>query len=233
MQNDKEKTGIGDRIIDFVQKNRKGIFITLSLIAVLFAGLIVFIAVSEQNNKKAIAEAEVLNDEFNDLRLDIINGEKVSEANALIEKTRNFSGNKKGFPAGKAWSIIAQIYSIREDWQQAEEAWVNCANAGAKTYLGPIAFFNAAAAAEEQGKHQKAIEYLKQCVAHKFEFPDAPRAQFNIGRLYEQLGNSSEAMEAYRTVLINWSWEQNTSGSSNVNIWQNLARNQIIKLEIK
>ena len=233
MQDNKEKISVGDKIIDFIQKNRKGIFITLGIVIFLFVGLIVFIALSEQINKKAIAEVELLNDEFNDMRSDIINGEKTAEANALIEKSKTFAEKNRGFPAGKAWSIAAQIYSIKENWQQAEEAWANCARAGEKTYLAPIAFFNAAVAAEEQGRALQAIEYLKSCVSHNFEFPYAPRAQFNIGRLYEQLGNSAEAIEAYRAVLINWSWEQSASGGSNTNIWQNLARNQIIKLEVR
>jgi len=228
----KDKTNVGDRITDFIQKNRKGIFITLGIVVFLFAGFIVFIAVSEQTNKKAISEIEIFNDEFNAIRQDIANGDKTSEADALIEKLKKFAGSKKGFASGKAWSIIAQIYSAREDWTKAEEAWLHTASAGEKTYLGPIAFFNAAVAAEEQGKKQQAIDYFNKSISHNFEFPDAPRAQFNIGRIYEQLGNSAEALEAYRAVLINWSWESN-SGNTNMNFWQNQARNQIIKLEIK
>ncbi|MDR0320267.1 MAG: tetratricopeptide repeat protein, partial [Treponema sp.] len=129
-----------------------------------------------------------------------------------------------GYAGSKAWSIIAQIHSRKEEWQQAEETWLKAAHKGARTYLGPIALFNAAAAAEEQGKLEQAIELLEQCLAHKFEFPAAPRAQFSIGRLNEQLGNTGAAMEAYRIVLINW---------ADMPVWQQLARSRITALEIQ
>jgi len=233
MQNKKEKISIGDKINDFVQKNRKGIFIVSGIIFIVFIGLIVFIVVSEQTNKKAIAEVEELSDEFNNLRFNINDNNYAAEVNTLLNKLNAFTGNKQGFAGGKAWSMIAQIHSGREEWAKAEDAWLNSARTGAKTYLGPIAFFNAAVAAEEQGKTQKAIEYFKECVSHKFEFPDAPRAQFNIGRLYEQLGNTSEALEAYRAVIINWQWDRLNMNLPNMTLWQDLARNQIIRLEVK
>jgi len=233
MQNNKEKEGTGDKINDFIQRNRKAIFAALGVIAAFFIGLIVFIAVSEQLNKKAIAEVEVLNEEFETLRADIRENENTAAVNALLEKLKLFAGGKKGFPGSKAWSIIAQIYSSRESWNQAEEAWLNSARAGEKTYIGPIAFFNAAVAAEEQGKIEDAIEYLKSCTAHKFEFSDAPRAQFNIGRLYEQLGNISDAIDSYRALLINFQWERNNTNNPNILFWQNLARNRLIALEVR
>jgi len=251
MQN-KEKVNTGDKIFEFIQKNRKGILIIISSVIILFVAAIVFIAVSEQINKKAIAAVEEMKIEFDDLISKITANEnssvndiedikiedtsakyKTAEFNALLEKLLTFSGKNSGFAGSKAWSLIAQIYSLREDWVNAEDAWLNCARVGNKTYLAPIAFFNAAAAAEEQGKIETAIEHFKKCVAHKFEFPDAPRAQFNIGRLYEQLGNETHALSAYRDVQINWTWEKTSSSNPSILIWQNLARNRIILLEGK
>ncbi|MCL2720128.1 MAG: tetratricopeptide repeat protein [Treponema sp.] len=222
---------IGDKINNFVQKNRKGIFIAFGLFILLFAGLIAYFLVNDHQNKQAIAEVEILNDEFDNLRYFLDDEYFAEDVNVLLSKLEVFAGNKKGFAGSKAWSLIAHIHSGRKQWKLAEEAWVKSADTGAKTYLGPIAFFNAAVCAEEQGKLEQAIEYLQQCVSHNFDFPDAPRAQFNIGRLYEQLGNYPMALIAYRAVLIEWSLDRSETITPNMHIWQNLARNQIIKLE--
>jgi tetratricopeptide (TPR) repeat protein len=230
MQN-KEILNITDKINDFVQKNRIMIFIVIGVIVLLFAGLIAFLSISEYLNKKAIAEVEELTERFEGIRISIDDENYQNDVNALLAELEAFAGKNSGFPGSKAWSLAANIYSIRNEWQKAEESWLNSARTGNKTYLAPIAFFQAAVAAEEQNKLEQAISYLQQCVSHSFEFPDAPRAQFNIGRLYEQLGNIPAALEAYRAVLINWQWSETLN--PNMLVWQNFARNQIIKLEVR
>ena len=236
MQNDNENLNAGEKIINFVQKNRKAIFITLSIIVILFVGLIAFLYLSDSTNKKDIAEVEELNIRFRELfpgESAFYTVEEYSSADAetllsdlktFSEKRTLFGGGNRGFAGSRAWSLIAQIYSGRKNWPTAEEAWLNTARIGSKTYLAPIAFFNAAAAAEEQGKLEQAIEYLQNSISHSFEFVAAPRAQFSIGRLYEQLGNFPEATEAYRAVLINW---------PNIPVFSNLARTRIIAIEVR
>jgi len=222
MQNENEKQSFGEKINNFSHKNRKGIIIFTSAIFILLGGLIVFLSLQDVFNKKAIAEAEELNVKFQELRYFANDENYTVEIQTLLSDIEAFAKNKSGYAAGKAWSIVAQIYSSRNEWQRAEETWLNAARAGDKTYLGPISLFNAAAAAEEQGKIERAIELLQKSIDHKFEFPAAPRAQFSIGRLYEQLGDYPAAIESYRTVLINW---------QNVSVWQYLARSRIIAIE--
>jgi len=224
MQNKTENPRLADRITDFVQRNRKGIFIVTGIIIFLFAGFVVYLSVSDYLNKKYIAAVEELSQRYEDIRYKIGDDPFAYDIESLISDSKNFAADKKGFPAGKAWSIAANIYSERKDWRQCEEAWQNAAAAANKTYLGPIAFFNAAAAAQEQGKYEQAIEYLVKCVEHKFEFPSAPRAQFSIGSLYERLDNYPAALEAYREVLIKW---------PELPVWQQLARSRIAAIEIR
>jgi len=228
MQNNND-LNFGDKINGFVQKNRKGILISVSAVCILVAGLIVFLSLQDVFNKKAIGEVEELSRRFNDVRYSIDSEEREQNASnsdieALLADLNTFAKNKKGIAASKAWSMIAQIHSGRKDWQQTESAWLNAAKTGNKTYLAPISLFNAAVAAEEQGKLEQAIQLLEQSVAHPFEFPAAPRAQFSIGRLYEQMNNYPAAVEAYRAVLINW---------QDVPVWQNLANSRIAAIEIR
>jgi len=222
MQNENEKQSFGEKINGFSQRNRKGIIIFSGAVFILLAGLVVFLSLQDVFNKKAIAEAEELNVKFQELRYFTNDVNYAAEVQILLSDLETFARNKNGYAASKAWSMAAQIHSSRNEWQKAEEAWLNAAKTGDKTYLGPIALFNAAASAEEQGKIELAIELLQKSIDHKFEFPAAPRAQFSIGRLYEQLGNYPAAIEAYRTVMINW---------QNVPVWQYLARSRITAIE--
>ena len=228
MQN-KENQGTVDKITDFIQKNRKGIFVTVIVVIVLFVGMLAYLYIGDYFNKKANVQAEDLNTRFTDIQLLKRQGaEALEEEDALLSDIESYIAKTtpitegKGFAQGKIWSLAGHIYSGKKDWSKAEEAWLNAAKKGSNTYIGPIALFNAAVAAEEQGKLEEAINLLEQCVSHKFYFPSAPRAQFNIGRLYEQLGKTDEALTAYRIVLTKW---------PNMPVFQYLAHNQIIKIE--
>jgi tetratricopeptide (TPR) repeat protein len=224
MQNKTENLSLSEKLTDFVQRNRKGIFIVTGTIVVLFAGFVVYLSVSDYLNKKYIAGAEELSRRYEEIAYHIDDDPFSSDIEALIADSKKFAENKRGLPAGKAWLIAANIYSERKEWPESEEAWIKAAAAANKTYLGPIALFNAAAAAQEQGKYEQAIEYLIKCVEHKFEFPSAPRAQFSIGSLYERLENYPAALDAYREVLIKW---------PELPVWQQLARSRIAAIEIK
>ena len=222
MQNKTENVKLAEKLTDFIQKNRKGIFIAIGIIVFLFSGFVANISVSEYLNKKYTVAVEELSHRYEELNIG--DDPFSSDVEALISDSKNFAAKKRGLPAGKAWSIAANIYSEREEWPQCEEAWQKAAAAANKTYLGPIALFNAAAAAQEQGKYEEAIEYLEKCVGHKFEFPSAPRAQFSIGSLYERLENYPAALDAYRAVLIKW---------PELPVWQQLARSRIAAIEIR
>ena len=222
MQNASTQTNTGNKISDFVQRNRKFIFTITGVIVFLFLGLIVYVSVSDHLQKKAIAEVEELNQRFVELRLVVPDQYYADDVDELLADLNEFVKNRKGFAGSRAWTYIAQLHAGREEWQQAEEAWYNAARTGFKTYLAPVAFFNAAAAAEEQGDYARAIEHLENCVSHTFAFPAAPRAQFAIGRLNEQLENYQDAIEAYRVILISW---------PTIDVWVNLAHSRIAAIE--
>jgi len=222
MQNEDQNTA--EKINDFITKNRKAIFTVIVFIIVFFVGLIAYLSITDALNKKAITAMDELNGKFDDLTLNSEDDYNAPDVETLLTEVKTFAEKTGGFPGSKAWAIVGQIYSGRKDWANAQEAWLSSAKKGNKTYLAPIALFNAAAAAEEQGNLEQAIELLEQCVAHKFEFPAAPRAQFSIGRLHETLGNNTAAVEAYRAVIIKW---------PEMPVWQNLARSRIAVIEEK
>jgi tetratricopeptide (TPR) repeat protein len=223
MQNN-ENDNIGEKINEFIKTHRKAILITVGILLFLFIGFIAFLSLSDALNKKANAAIDELYGRYDELSLNNDEDFYAEDLENLLADLKTFAEKNKGFAGSKAWSMVGQIYSGRKDWSLAQDAWLSAAKIGNNTYLAPIALFNAAAASEEQGNLEQAIDLLKQCVAHKFEFPAAPRAQFSIGRLYETIGDSTAAVEAYRDVLIKW---------PEMPVWQNLARSRLAFLEVK
>jgi len=146
------------------------------------------------------------------------------DVKSFLEELTEFAQKNSGYAGGRAWLLIGGIHSAKKEWAEAETAYAEAAKTAAKTYLASLAWFNAAVAAEEQGKTPEAIGYYDNSLTTPVVFSAAPRAQFSVGRLYETLDEDEKAIEAYRSVISDWSYDQ---------VWTNLARSRIIALETK
>ncbi|MDR2480214.1 MAG: tetratricopeptide repeat protein [Treponema sp.] len=224
MANATENPGLGERINEFVQKNRRLIFAALGIIAVLLAGSVAALSIMDVMRKKATAEVEELNRRYESLRFTIAEETSASDVKALLDDLDTFARKTTGYAGGKAWSIMAGIHGDKKEWAEAETAWTSAAAAAPKTYLAPLAWFNAGAAAEEQGRIAEAIDYYTKSVSQPAVFPSAPHAQFSIGRLQETQNDTAAAIEAYRAVISNWPADT---------VWTSLAHSRIIALEGK
>jgi tetratricopeptide (TPR) repeat protein len=230
MQKPNEKQGLenapnlSESINEFIQKNRKPIFIVaVSMLVLLFAVIAAF-SVMDMFRNKAIAAVEDFNGRYETLLPSINEEYSQDDVTSFIEELTAFAKKNSGFPGGRAWLLIAGIHTEKKEWAEAEAAYAEAAKSAGKTYLAPLAWFNAAAAAEEQGKTAEAIDYYGSSLTTTAVFSAAPRAQFSIGRLHETLNEDEKAIEAYRAVISNWSYDQ---------VWTNLARSRIITLETK
>jgi len=230
MQKPNEKQGadkepnVSERINEFIQKNRKPIFIMAASIFALLVAVIAAFSLMDVFRNKAIAAVEELSSRYESM-LPSINEEYYSDdVNELLEELKIFAKKNSGYPGGRAWLLIGGIHAAKKDWAEAEAAYAGAAASAGKTYLAPIAWFNAGAAAEEQGKTAEAIGYYSTSLTAPAVFPAAPRAQFSVGRLQETLNEDKKAVEAYRAVISGWPYDQ---------VWANLARSRIIALEIK
>jgi tetratricopeptide (TPR) repeat protein len=222
MSNERENVNINEAVNNFIQKNRKAIFVSIGLIALAAAVFITALGVRDGVRKKAIARMEELNRRYEALRFDINEESKEAELAELLFDLQAFAEKSSGYAGGRAWSIIGGIHADRKEWSGAEEAYTSAAKAAAKTHLAPVAYFNAAAAAEEQGNFAAAAELYTQAVAQSSVFPAASRAQFAVGRMREALENREAALEAYRGVVAGWPSDT---------VWTNLAWSRIIFLE--
>jgi tetratricopeptide (TPR) repeat protein len=222
MSDIQEKTNLGDKINDFIQRNRKVIFICLGaavLFVVLFIGIL---TIRNVIHTKAIVQVEELNRRYEELRFDITAESRAEDAAALLAELKDFGEKKSGYAGARARVITAKIHSDKKEWAEALPAWIDAARTGAGTYLEPIAFFNAARAAEELGNMEEAVSLYSQCLARAESFSQAAWAQFSIGRIEESQNNREAALEAYRTVVSKW---------PNDELWVNLAQNKIAVLQ--
>jgi len=228
MQKQNEKQGAdkdanaSEKINEFIQRNRKPIFISAGALLAILIAVIVALTLMDVFRNKAIAAVEEFNDRYETMLPSITEDYFTDDVNSLIEELTEFAKKHSGYSGGRAWILIGGIHSAKKEWPEAETAYASAARTAAKTYLAPLAWFNAAVAAEEQDKTPEAIEYYGSSLAAPVVFSAAPRAQFSVGRLREALNEDDKAIEAYRAVISGWPYDQ---------VWTNLARNRIIALE--
>ena len=234
-----EKENTGDKINEFIQRNRKVIFAVSLLAVILFIGAVAYFAVNDNASKNASARLEILTAKYNELKAhsheeeadaEPHNGEDEfghnhdEDIDSFLAELNFFASKTKGIFGSKAWAMAGDIYAERKEWALAQDAFTSSARTGGKTYLEPLSYFNASAAAEELGNFEQAIELLQKSLSSKMEFPIAARAQFAIGRLNEKLGNTYDAIAAYRVVMDKY---------SQIPSWQQLAQSRITVLEVK
>jgi tetratricopeptide (TPR) repeat protein len=230
MQKPDEKQGadnnanVSERINEFIQKNRKPIFVSAAAALVILIAVITAFSLMDVLRNRAIIAVENFNSRYETIKPSVTEDYFSDDVASLIEELTLFAKKNSGYPGARAWLIIGGIYAEKKEWDKAEEAYTAAAKAAAKIYLGPVAWFNAAAAAEEQGKTLEAIEYYNSSLDSLSEFAAAPRAKFSVGRLHETLNEDEKAVEAYRAVISGWPHDQ---------VWTNLARSRIIALEAK
>ena len=222
----KEELTIVERLNDFIQKNRINLLVGLIAILVILAGVVIFMTVGDKMKAASFSKISAFDRRYEELRPFIGSDEaeavsKQADVTALLDELNAFARKNSGFVAARAYYTSANIFWDEKNWPEAEIAWNSCAEAAGKSYLAPIALFNAASAAEEQGNIDTAIAFLNRAMDYGNEFPAAAKAQFSIGRLEESRNNRSAAIEAYNTLLGKWPGDQ---------IWANLAQSRLIFL---
>jgi tetratricopeptide (TPR) repeat protein len=220
----REELSIGEKVADFMQKNRKGIVTGIILAAMLLVVFIAALIIRDDLTVKAVSAVEELNSRYEALRVDINDASRETEVNALLEEVGVFAAKNSGYAGIRAYFILANMQADMKKWADAEQTWFKAGEKAAKTYLAPVAYYNAAVAAEEQDKLSLSVELYTKSLSLKDDFPGAARAQFAIGRLEEAQNNQEAAVEAYRAVINNWPGET---------IWTNLAQSKIISLSNK
>ncbi|MDR1024646.1 MAG: tetratricopeptide repeat protein [Treponema sp.] len=220
--NNHGENNAGEKIIFFIHDNRRKIFISLGSVLAILVIFIGVLAIRDGLTARNISRVEDFNRRYDVLRITIAEESAAEDIAVLLADLSAFAPKTPGYSGSRAYALIAGIHGDRKEWAEAEQAWQAAAKKAGKSYLAPVALFNAASAAEAQGKIPEAIALYGECLAMPDSFPSAPRAQFAIGRLEEARGNREAALEAYRALRAAW---------PNDAIWRNLAQSRIISLE--
>ncbi|MDR3173147.1 MAG: tetratricopeptide repeat protein [Treponema sp.] len=213
---------LDDRVNNFIRDNRRKILICLGTVVIVLAAFVAAVTIRNKLWEGAISRVEDFTRRYEELRFNITGEANAEPVAALLAELSAFAPKHSGYPGSRAYTLIAGIHGDKKEWAEAEQAWRDAAKKAGKIYLAPVALFNAAAAAEEQGKIAEAIALYTECLSMADLFPSSPRAQFAIGRLEEKQGNKENALEAYRTLRTNW---------PNDTLWRNLAQSRIISIE--
>lgn len=214
---------LGEALTGYIQRNRKVLGILALVIVAILAALVAGLGIRDALRGSGLKAVEELSRRYDTLAPDIKDTAKETETAALLEDLTAFAGKHSGYAGARAYSLAAQIHAGKEEWADAEQNWRAAAKTGAKTYLAPVSLCNAAAALEEQGNAAGALELYIQSLSFAGSFPAAPRAQFSVGRIREELGDADAALEAYNEILSRW---------PNDPVWPNLAQSRIIALTI-
>ncbi|MDR2501115.1 MAG: tetratricopeptide repeat protein [Treponema sp.] len=232
----KEKTGISEGIVYFLQTYRKLLGAVLISGILALAGIIAGFGVRDSLRSKATGAAEAWYERYEALKADA-SASNETEARDLLQELQDFAPKAGAYSGARAYSIIASLHRDQKNWAEAENAWIAAAAKAPKTYLAPVALFNAAAAAEETGNLENALAHYQKALGYADRFPAAARTQFSIGRILEAQGNREAALEAYRKVqgfeeaLEAYRQGQEFQGSwALAGSWTNLAHSRIIAL---
>lgn len=223
MQTGNEGMPASQRIVEFMQRNRKPVFAAAAVSALAMVGSVGWLIAADALRGRAISAAEELASRYEALRGDVSPDSPAGgELESLLADLEAFASGRSGYAGARAWSMAAGLRGRSGDWAGAEAAWLSAAAASPGSYMAPFAFFNAGAAAEEQGRLEEAILHYGRSISAPAGFFAAARAQFSIGRLREALGDFEEAARAYRALAAGWPGEAAFAG---------LARSRLVAIE--
>ena len=216
----------GEKLNDFMQKHRKLIVISFSVIVLTLAAFAIGSHVRDRNRENALTRLDELVLKYEELRF-FIGSEEAEDMDrqieiiVLLEELAAFGSRNSGFPAARAYSLRGDIFWEMKNFYEAEEAWLSAASLAGRSYFAPVSYFNAAVAAEEQGNIETAISHFRSAISYGDIFPGGAQAQFSIGRLQESLNDRAAALESYRNLINNWSDDP---------VWPDLAQSRVIML---
>jgi TolA-binding protein len=215
-----EQTSLSGALTAWLQKNRLVLIISA---AVLVAVLIIVGAVSAVNSSRAEKSLEALiSFEESYSAWQAAGEEDAAAAEALETAFAEIEAEYAGtYGYQRALFLMGDYFYSSQDWAEAIDSYTNLAEEFPKSYLAPLALYNAAAANEEQGDTADASELYRRIAEAYAESPLAPRALFSLGRTLEG-SDRTEAVTVYTNL-----GERFPQSS-----WTKLARSRIIELNL-
>lgn len=213
-----------NNLSSFLVKNKTILIVFFAVIVVAIIGIGVVNSITDKKNNQASLLIEELQSDYDDwIEMSDEDEDRDEKKDELLSK---IEGIKKDdipdFAKKRVLFINAEILFTSEEWAEAAELFSESAEILKDSYLSPIGLMLAASSYENNSEYQKALDlYNNVYENYSKTYPETPRAMLAIARLYEQMGNNKEAIEAYNKLIDEFPTSQ----------WSNLARTRIIHLE--
>jgi tetratricopeptide (TPR) repeat protein len=218
-----DKSSFYASLNNFLRKNR--IFFIV-LIAIILAGVLVAAiwtlvdSKTSANSAKALEQVETSIQKWNAMGK---GPEAQSQADTILAELDTLASKYgRRYVSQKAYVLAGRIYADREDWSNAEKKFKQAADLNADSFLASFALQEAAVAAEEQKNNETAIALWNRVIESKSASAiGLPHAYFDLGTLYEESKQYTEASVRYEKLIATYP----------DNDWTKLARDRIILLK--
>jgi tetratricopeptide (TPR) repeat protein len=221
---------LADRLSTFLSRYRRLLLVIGALVVIGVLGAVLAYQVHENRMEQAAREAELLRADWREwsrVNPATADDEELAVRARVEERIRDRADTiiddfSRSYGALSALQILADLAWEQEQYEDVLAHSLRIIDRFPNSHLAGTALANAAAAAEEMGEPEKALEYLRRIAEGEGGAPTAekPRALFNLGRLSEQLEEPREALRYYNQLV-----DEHPGGS-----WTNLGRNRIIWL---
>lgn len=195
---------ISDKIASFVQKYKDSIIAFCVLIVLLIVVVVIAVSATTKSREKAQYRIDELQQ-----RYDAFEGTLTSDEYEQFKKDLEKQIKGKRYPSVKAAYLLGLTQYDMGKYDEAVESFEKCYKLNSDIYLSPLALVNAGASAENAGNLDKAIE-LYTMVLEFEESGAAPKAAFNLGRIYMQQGKSDLAKSNFQLLADNYPYSEYT-----------------------
>lgn len=218
--NEKPTSGnkTGNKVNNFLEKNRKIFIAILIAVIVCLIGFIVAVSMSAKQKEKNIARIDEISFVLTDGSASLEEGELDARRNDALEKLQPLA-KKGGIAGARANLLCAELSYQQNDYENALNYWKNAALKSKKSYIAPLAYYQIAVCYEQLNKLEEAAENYKLASDSK-EFALVPHAKFSYARVLETLGKIDEAIDVYAQLNDDYPTDD----------WARLAKTRIILL---
>lgn len=194
-------------ISDFLTSKKKVLFTILAVIICAVAAFGILSGVQKNNLDSMINSTTELDNMYEELINE--NGDKDAFISFGLKLVEDYKGTKAELIS---YSRMASYYYDEDDFSNALEYYTLAYTKFPNDIAASVYMFNAAMSQEELGATDEAINLLEEIVTlYKSSdidvadiSADVPEALFNLGRLYEEQGNLTKAVEQYEVLVAEY-----------------------------
>ena len=182
-------------VSNFFSKYRLIIIIALAVIVVGIVLAVVLVNISTRS--KLIAQVYV--SELEARYAETLSADEPDWTALVQDLKANIKGGS--YPSVKSAYLLGLVYYQMGDYANAQSTFEQAYSLNKDIYLASEALVNAAACADAQENTARALELYNQVYNDYPESGVAPKALFNVARIYYQMGNTQLAQATFEQVV--------------------------------